>query len=220
MSQPATASQPGKTDAERILLTRVSRHSMMEDIFAISIGVGLVSFGVFLFQQANLIIGGVAGMALIASYATTADFGTLFFLINLPFYALGFGKMGMAFIAKTFAAVALMSVLVQLIPFGIGVDNIHPALAAPMGGIMIGLGLLALFRHGAGLGGVNILVFWLQSEKGFRAGYVQLAIDALILLVGAFVVGLEAAAWSVLGAVIFNMILGVNHRPGRYMGAS
>jgi uncharacterized membrane-anchored protein YitT (DUF2179 family) len=88
------------------------------------------------------------------------------------------------------------------------------------GGTMIGLGLLALFRHGAGLGGVNILVYWLQNNKGLRAGYVQLAIDFLILAAAAFVVTGEQLFWSVIGALVFNMILGVNHKPGRYMGAS
>jgi len=82
------------------------------------------------------------------------------------------------------------------------------------------LGLLALFRHGAGLGGVNILVAFLQERFGLRAGYVQLGIDLLILASGAFVVSLGQLAWSVGGAVVFNMILGINHKPGRYMAFS
>lgn len=212
--------EPSKTEQEKITLVRPSRHTLIEDAFAISIGVGLVSFGVFLFQQAELVIGGVAGMALVVSYATGLDFGLLFFLINLPFYLFAVGGMGWRFIIKTFAAVAMMSVIVKLLPLGIDVSMIHPLLASLMGGIMIGLGLLALFRHGAGLGGINILVFWLQTTRGLRAGYVQLGIDACILAGALFVIGPIQVAWSLLGAVIFNMILGVNHKPGRYMGVS
>lgn len=215
-----TAQPTEKTEQEIITLVRPSRHTLIEDAFAISIGVGLVSFGVFLFQQAELVIGGVAGMALVVSYATGLDFGLLFFVINLPFYLFAVGGMGWRFIAKTFAAVALMSVIVKLLPLGIDVSMIHPALASMMGGIMIGLGLLALFRHGAGLGGINILVFWLQTTRGWRAGYVQLGIDACILASALLVIGPVQVAWSLLGAVIFNMILGVNHKPGRYMGVS
>lgn len=209
-----------KTDKERIMLVRDSRHTLPEDIFAITIGTALVTFGVLLFQQAGLVMGGVAGIALTTSYATGLDFGLLFFLINLPFYLFGIGTLGWKFIIKTFCAIALMSVLVRVMPSLITVSDVHPALAAVMGGIMIGLGLLALFRHGAGLGGITIFVFWLQSKKGLRAGYVQLAIDTLILLAAIAVIGWVAVAWSVLGAILFNMIVGVNHKPGRYMGVS
>jgi len=209
-----------KPDTEKIMLVRDSRHSLVEDVFAITIGVMLVSFGVFLFQQANLVIGGVAGISLVASYATGLEFPILFFLINLPFYIFAIGKMGWRFIIKTFCAVGLMSVVMAWLPSSIVLASAHPAVAGAFGGTMIGLGLLALFRHGAGLGGITILVFWLQSEKGLRAGYVQLAIDGVILISAVTVIGWERAIWSVLGAVLFNLILAINHKPGRYMGVS
>lgn len=209
-----------KSRQEQITLIRQSRHTLIEDAFAIFIGVALVSFGVFLFQQAELVMGGIAGVALVASYATGMDFGVLFFVLNLPFYLFGIGGMGWRFIIKTFAAVALMSIMIRLMPYGIDVSMVHPLVATLAGGSMIGLGLLALFRHGAGLGGITILVYWLQTNRGLRAGYVQLFIDAAILASALLVIGPVQAAWSLLGAVIFNMIVGVNHKPGRYMGVS
>ncbi|KPB02304.1 YitT family protein [Ahrensia marina] len=214
------SSEKTVTGHDAITLARESRHTLVEDIFAISIGVILVSFGVFLFKLAGIVLGGVAGISLIVSYATGLKFGLLFFVINLPFFFFGIGGMGLRYIIKTFCAVLGMSLLVPFFPNYIEIGHVHPALAAVAGGTMIGLGLLALFRHGAGLGGVNILVYWLQNNKGLRAGYVQLAIDFLILGAAAFVVTGEQLFWSVIGALVFNMILGVNHKPGRYMGAS
>ena len=35
---------------------------------------------------------------------------------------------------------------------------------------LIGFGLLALLRHRASVGGVNILAQWLQQSRGFSAG--------------------------------------------------
>ncbi|MEN0002305.1 MAG: YitT family protein [Pseudomonadota bacterium] len=207
-------------EAQKITLVQTSKHTLVEDIFAITVGVVLTSVGVYLFQQAELVIGGVAGIALVTSYATGIDFSILFFAINLPFYIFGIGGLGWRFIIKTFCAVALMSVLVRLLPDLLVIETIHPLVAAVGGGTMIGLGLLALFRHGAGLGGINILVYWLQATRNIRAGYTQLVVDCCILVAAFFVVGSVAALWSVGGAVLFNMILGVNHKPGRYMGAS
>ncbi|MDZ7824600.1 MAG: YitT family protein [Ahrensia sp.] len=209
-----------KTSHDPITLARESRHTLIEDVFAISVGVILVSFGVFLFKQAGIVLGGIAGISLIASYVTGWKFGLLFFAINLPFYFFGFGSMGLSYIIKTFCAVVAMSLLVPLFPSYIAISSVHPALASIAGGAMIGLGLLALFRHGAGLGGINILVYWLQTNRNMRAGYVQLGIDAVILIAASFVITPTQLIWSIVGALIFNMILGVNHKPGRYMGAS
>ncbi|WP_349364094.1 MAG: YitT family protein [Roseitalea porphyridii] len=216
----AGASEAGTRSTPDVMMIRPSRHTLPEDVFAITIGVALVSFGVFLFQQAELVVSGVAGIALALSYATGLDFSVLFFSLNLPFYALAVGGMGWRFVIKTFCAIALMSVLVRSYPALIDIAALEPAFAGLIGGIMIGLGLLALFRHGAGLGGINILVYWLQSTRGLRAGYVQLGIDAVILAGAALVIGWQGIIWSVAGAVMFNLILGVNHKPGRYVGVS
>ena len=82
---------------------------------------------------------------------------------------------------------------------------------------LMGVGLLMLFRHRASLGGFNILCVYLQERFGWRAGLVQLGLDALILLLSLALV--EPRAWllSLLGTVVLNLTLAVNHRPGRYL---
>lgn len=184
------------------------------------IGTALVSFGVFLYQQASLVLGGLAGISLIIDYLTPFGFGAIFFVINLPFYLFGVGTLGWRYIIRTFIAVTAMSAMVRYLPLGMDVSHVHPLVASTMGGAMIGFGLLALFRHGAGLGGINILVTFLQERFGLRAGYIQLATDLVILAAGGFVVSPAQLAWSVAGALVFNLILGVNHKPGRYMAFS
>ena len=59
---------------------------------------------------------------------------------------------------------------------------------------MLVLGLLMLFRHRASLGGVNILALYMQERFGFRAGAVQMAIDASIVLAAIFVAPAEQGA--------------------------
>ena len=48
---------------------------------------------------------------------------------------------------------------------------------------LMGIGMLMLFRHRTSLGGINILALYLQDKHGLRAGFVQLGIDAVILLI-------------------------------------
>ena len=81
----------------------------------------------------------------------------------------------------------------------------------------MGAGLLMLFRHRASLGGINVVALFLQERLGWRAGQVQMVLDVLILLAAFGVTDPWRVALSVLGAVVLNLALAINHRPGRYM---
>ena len=76
--------------------------------------------------------------------------------------------------------------------------------------------ILILIRHGASLGGVGIMAIYFQKTRGWRAGWVQMAIDALILLGGLWILTPQQIMLSVLGALALNMVIAVNHRQGRY----
>ncbi|MFM8749930.1 hypothetical protein [Rhabdaerophilum sp.] len=56
--------------------------------------------------------------------------------------------------------------------------------------------------------------------QGWRAGYVQLGVDCAILLASPAVLPPQNFLLSLLGAVVVNLILAINHRPGRYLGMS
>lgn len=197
--------------------TATPRHTLLEDMQALLSGTLLVSLGVALVGKAGLITGGVVGLAFLMHYATGIGFGILFFLVNLPFYWLALKKLGRAFVLKTFTAVALLSVLTEIIPRVLEIERVNPVYAAVTGGLLMGVGLLILFRHRASLGGLNVLVLYLQERYGWRAGVVQLAFDVVILLASVPMISAVSVGISLIGAVVLNLTLAVNHRPGRYM---
>lgn len=197
--------------------TATPRHTLLEDMQALLSGTLLVSLGVALVGKAGLITGGVVGLAFLMHYATGIGFGILFFLINLPFYWLALKKLGRAFVLKTFTAVALLSVLTEIIPGVLEIEWVNPVYAAVTGGLLMGVGLLILFRHRASLGGLNVLVLYLQERYGWRAGIVQLVFDVAILLASVPMISAVSVGISLIGAVVLNLTLAVNHRPGRYM---
>jgi uncharacterized membrane-anchored protein YitT (DUF2179 family) len=164
-----------------------------------------------------LLSGGTAGIALLLHYATGWKFGAVFFVLNLPFYALAWRRMERAFLVKTMLAVALVSALSELTPQFIRYEFVHPLYAALVGGVLLGVGFLILFRHRASLGGVGILAFYLQETRGWRAGHVQMAVDALILMLALWSSSLDKVALSVTAAVVLNLTLSINHRAGRYI---
>ncbi|MBI3285661.1 MAG: YitT family protein [Burkholderiales bacterium] len=199
---------------------KIIPHTVLEDVLAILTGTLFVSLGVALFNQAGLLTGGTAGLAFLVHYSTGLSFGLVFFLINLPFYWLAWRRMGWRFTLKTFCAVALVSVfsglhpkLVQLIE----VSAMTPFYVAIIGGLLMGVGFIVLFRHQASLGGINILALYLQEKRGIRAGKLQMGVDISIVMASLLVVSPMALAASVLGAVALNLAIMLNHRPGRYM---
>ena len=196
------------------------RHTVLEDIQGIMIGATLVALSIQFLSQANLITGQIAGLALITSYATDWSFGLVFFVLNLPFYILAVRQLGWTFTLKTFVAVALMSTISELFPYVLTVEMVHPALGAMLGGVLAGIGLLSLIRHGATLGGVGIVALWLQDTRGVQAGNTQLLFDVFVFGVAFWILPAEVVVWSLLGAVILNMIITVNHRRDRYVARS
>ena len=195
-----------------------TRHTWLEDAHALVAGSLFVALGMTMFGHAGLLTGGVAGIAFLANYTTGLGFGLGFFLFSLPFFVLSWLRLGKEFTFKSFFSVALVSVCTTVAPQVVRFEFLNPWVASVLGGFLIGFGLLALLRHHASVGGVNILAQWLQQARGFSAGKVQMSVDVVIVLTALVVVPPEHVAQSVVGAAAIGAILALNHRPGRYLG--
>lgn len=195
-----------------------TQHTFFEDVQALVTGTLFVALGVNMYAHAGLLTGGTAGLAFLIHYATGWRFGVVFFVINLPFVWFAIRTMGWRFTLKTFVAVGLLSLFAELLPLVVRFDRLQPAFAAVMGGLVIGAGLLMLFRHRASLGGLNVVVLWLQERHGVRAGKVQMAVDCAIVAAAFAIVEPGRVLLSVLGAVAMNLVVAINHKPGRYLG--
>jgi uncharacterized membrane-anchored protein YitT (DUF2179 family) len=193
------------------------KHRAYEDIQALLTGTLFVSLGIVMFGHSGLLTGGTAGVAFLVHYATGWNFGLVFFTINLPFYGLAWKRMGRTFTFKTFAAVGLLALLTNLMPTVLQFQQLNPVFTSIMGGLLMGTGMLILFRHRASLGGFNVLVLYLQERFGWRAGRIQMALDCAIVLGSFAVMDWQHTALSVLGAVVLNQTLATNHQAGRYM---
>lgn len=198
--------------------SNITHHTPFEDAAALVMGTLVLALGIAMFKEASLLTGGTAGIAFLLHYTTGLGFGPAFFLINLPFYWLAWQHLGHAFTLKTFAAVALLSVETEILPMLLAFAHLQPVYAAVTGGLLIGIGLLILFRHQASVGGVGIVAVVLQERRGWRAGTVQMGIDIVILLAALLVVPITQVLLSIVGALSLNLVLAINHRPGRYVG--
>ena len=192
-------------------------HSLLDDVQGLGIGLFLCSLGMQFLTTAGLITGQTAGVAVIISYLTGYSFGTVFFVINLPFYFFAWKRLGLEFTVKSLISVTLLSVLTDVMPLGLGFDRLDPLLAVLAFGTTVGIGLLAMFRHNGSLGGLGVVALYVQDSTGFKAGYVQLMVDGVIFAVAALLFPLDVVGWSLLGAVVLNLVITFNHRRDRYI---
>ncbi|MDB5689252.1 MAG: YitT family protein [Sphingomonas bacterium] len=193
-------------------------HTRLDDLHALLLGGAFCGMGVFLLHQAGLATGGISGVALLVSYLVPVSPGWLFLLLNIPFYFFAWRTLGSAFAIKTIIATVVLGTVATFLPAWIEVGKVDRIFAALFSGALVGMGILALARHRASVGGIGVLALFLQDRRGWRAGYVQMAFDAAILLGSLFVFDLARVALSVLSAATMNLVLALNHRPGRYTG--
>jgi len=214
-SAPCLAADPAANAANAA--NAALRHRPYEDVQALLTGTLFMGFGIVMFGQAGLLTGGTPGVAFLIHYATGWNFGLVLFLVNVPFYLLAWKRMGLAFTLKTCVAVGLMAGFVTVLPKVVAFAALSPIFTAVMGGLLMGVGILMLFRHRASLGGFNVLALFLQERFGWRAGTVQMVLDGSVLLASFAVVDWQHVAVSVLGAIMMNQTLATNHRAGRYV---
>ncbi len=194
-------------------------HTAFENVVGVVTGAFLASLGLFLLSAGGVITGGTAGLALLLSNGALRSFSIVFVVVSLPFVALAVRGKGWAFTARSAAAVGLVSGFSALQPHLLGGLTVGPLYAALVGNLLAGIGILVVFRHRSSLGGFNVVALLCQERLGWRAGYVQMALDVAVVVSFAAVshdvaVSLASAA----GAVLLNLVIAMNHRPGRYTG--
>ncbi|CAM3991710.1 YitT family protein [Vibrio neonatus] len=194
----------------------MNKHSFLEDCAAIFTGTLLVAIGIFFLKSSSMIVGGTAGLGLLFTQFIDLSFGTMYFLVNIPFYFLAWFRLGKRFTINSVICVSLVSIMADNLHHLVKFEFLSPIFAAIAGGTCIGLGLLVLFRHRASLGGSNVLCLVIQDKFGVSVGKSQLLFDVTILICSLYFIPLTLIAWSIVAAVFINMILWMNHKPTRY----
>lgn len=195
----------------------IRRHTLLDDVQGILLGSGMVALALSFLQYLGLVTGQIAGLSLLVAHWTGFGFGAVYFVLNLPFYWLAIRRLGWRFTLMTFAAVALFSLFTLIRPEVLTYDHVQPAVGAILAGMTAGAGLLAIFRHGASLGGFGVAALYIQDRFGFRAGWTQILVDAVVFTLAAFTLPLPALLLSMLGALVTNLIIAINHRRDWYV---
>lgn len=171
-----------------------------------------VAIGVQFLTSSNLVIGGTAGLGIVLQHLTGVSFGILFFTINLPFYFMALSQLGLAFTIRSFISVSIMSAMSDTLALMFTFELPHPLLGAIIGGAIIGIGLIFLFKEGSSLGGFNMLCIFLDKRYGINPGKTMFLTDILIVASASIVFGIVQVLYSAIAIFMMTSILGRYHK--------
>jgi len=172
----------------------------------------LAALGLHILNSAGLLISGTAGVSFLLLQLVDLTFGQLFFLLNIPFYILAWQSLGWRFTLRTFFSVSLLSAISELLRLYVHID-MNPLLSATFGGMLVGFGLIILFRHNASLGGLNILAVYLERKFHIHASKTTLVADLMVLAGAFFILDGSRLAFSFLAFLVLSSIIGRYHKP-------
>ena len=139
------------------------------------------------FLVPNLIAsGGVVGLATVANHFFSVPVGVATILLNLPVFAFAFRKMGWRFVLKTFFAMMLTSVIIDITALFLPAFTEDKLFAAILGGVFSGIGLGIIYARGIATGGTDLLARLVDDVLPmFSYGKLILLFDACVVLIAA-----------------------------------
>lgn len=149
----------------------------------------------------NMIDGGVVGISIMASHITKIPLGIFTFILNVPFFILGYKQIGKTFTLCTLFAVFCLSMGVSFFtPFHEVTHDVF--LAAIFGGIVQGLGVGLIIRNGGSLDGTEIVAIILDKRISFSIGEIVMFFNLFILGISGFMFGWDRAMYSLIAYFI------------------
>ncbi|SDY49896.1 Uncharacterized membrane-anchored protein YitT, contains DUF161 and DUF2179 domains [Thermoactinomyces sp. DSM 45892] len=188
---------------------RLKKINLFKRIVMILFGAILVAVGLEIFLVPNQIMdGGIVGISMLLSYLTGFKLGVLLFVLNLPFFFLGYKQIGKTFALSTLFGVIVMSVSTYYL-HSVPPLTEDPLLAAVFGGIVIGIGVGLVIRYGGSLDGTEILAILFNKKTSFSVGQIVLFFNLFILGSAGFLFGWERAMYSFIAYFIVFKLLDV-----------
>ncbi|WP_338001008.1 YitT family protein [Neobacillus terrae] len=186
-----------KTNHKRLPKTRILQRAIF-----IFIGAVLMATGLEIFLVPNSVIdGGITGISIMLAHIFGLPLGVFIFILNLPFFYLGYKQIGKTFALSTICGIIVLSFFTSLFyPIPAFTDDI--LLATIFGGMILGVGVGLVIRYGGALDGTEILAIVVNKKIPFSVGEIVMFMNIFILGAAGFVFSWDRAMYSILAYVI------------------
>jgi len=164
---------------------------------------------------------GFTGVSLVIHYLVPSlPVGILYFMLNVPLFALGWMFVGRRFFLYSIAGLLIFSAALAWPYMSFPVHD--KILSALLAGIIIGVGSGIILRSLGSAGGMDILSIILMKRFSIRLGSSILAFNTLVLAAGAVLFSLEMALYTLIflyvSSYMVNLVVtGLSQRKAVYI---
>ncbi|MBX6351960.1 MAG: YitT family protein [Thermoflavifilum sp.] len=177
--------------------------------------VGSIAVNEFM-TPAHILAGGVTGIAQLMGHFTGIGMGTLYFLLNIPLFLLGYRFLGRRFIALTGVGILSFSVFTDVVRIRNLALPQDPLLLSIYAGVLLGISSSIVFRAGGSTGGTDILSLVLNRLTGKSVGGISFALNVVVVLLSMGFFGVDAGLYTLVAlfasARVVNSLLHFQHR--------
>ena len=176
-------------------------------LFFITVGAVIAAFALEEFLVPFTILdGGVVGISMIISQLSGLPLGVLTIVLNIPFMIIGYKRLGMRFLIKAIYAMIMFSVFLGVFEDMKAVTE-QEILVVVFGGVLLGVGVGLILRHGGCLDGTEIVAMLLSHKMEFSVGQIVLFFNIIIYGIAGFLFGPDRALYSLLTYFITSKVI-------------
>ncbi|WP_049946316.1 YitT family protein [Butyrivibrio sp. WCD2001] len=173
----------------------------------IAIGATIAAFSIEDFLAPNRIFdGGIVGVSMITANFTGFKLSILTWVLNVPFLIFGWKKKGYHFVIRSIYAMTVFAIAVAFFETTPAVTEDY-LLAVTFGGLILGVGVGIILRHGGCLDGTEIVASILSPKIHMSIGKQVLCFNIVLYLIVGFIYGWNRGLYSILTYVLVSVVM-------------
>ncbi len=178
-----------------------------KDIVGIILGSFILAVAIqWVLVPANLLTGGVGGLAIILKFLSGVDLWVWYLLLNIPIFIAGY-----KYVSTRFIVYSLIGTLVLTLFLGIlkPLDwNLNDSLlSAVLGGVIAGVGSGIILHSKGSTGGLDIIAVLVRRFRGYNIGQVYFASNLLVLTLSLITFDIKMALFSAISIFISSRVM-------------
>ncbi len=187
----------------------LGKKTKSRDALFILLGTLLIALSVnWVFDPMGMVTGGVTGLGIAIKYLTSFVFDggipvwLTNILCNVPLFVVAFFVLGRGFTWKSLCAMLSLTAWIYMIPLQNMFDG-DILLASVFGGAMAGSGMGLVLMTMTTTGGTDLLAMLIHAKKKhISVPTILLCVDALVVILGIFVFGINRALYAIIAIYI------------------
>jgi len=181
----------------------------LKDIIGILLGSLITAIAIqWVLVPANLLTGGVSGIAIILKFLTGIEVWIWYIILNIPIFFAGYKYVSYRFVLYSLiGALALTLFLGVLQPLKWNLND-H-LLSALLGGVALGAGSGIILHSKGSTGGLDIIAVLIRRLRGYNIGQVSFVSNLLILLLSLITLNIKLALFSAISIYISSRVIDI-----------